>query len=92
MSVVDWASKPEPWRWIGPQFRRECEVIARSTPLPLPPWRQLAERRKRLGLTQIALGRNAGLAPAAICNAERGELSPNPKHLAALARLEADQR
>lgn len=28
-TVVDWASRPEPWNEIGPRFRAECEAIAR---------------------------------------------------------------
>lgn len=33
---IDWAAKPEPWRWIGPQFRRDCERIAAGE-YPKPP-------------------------------------------------------
>ena len=30
MTAIDWAKKPEPWRTIGPQFRAECEAIAKT--------------------------------------------------------------
>ena len=91
MSVIDWASKPEPWSWIGPQFRRECERIAKEDAVPLP-WRLLAARRKALGLSQRSLAVEAGVSDTIIGNAELGEYAPSPKHLAALYRLERERQ
>jgi len=28
--VIDWPAHPQPWRTIGPQFRAQCEAIARG--------------------------------------------------------------
>lgn len=89
MSVIDWSAKPEPWCWIGEQFRRECEQIADGSDVALLPWRALRERRKRLGLTQQQLADIAGLnIQRQIAHAELGERRPHPRHLAALAEAE----
>lgn len=35
-TAIDWSQKPEPWCWIGPQFKREVDAICNGT--PMPPW------------------------------------------------------
>ncbi len=36
MSVIDWSKKPEPWRWIGPEFVKwlERDKAKRVSPQP----------------------------------------------------------
>ena len=28
----DWAAAPQPWCWIGPEFREKCDRIVRAEP------------------------------------------------------------
>src|SRR5690349_18567427 len=78
---IDWSSKPEPWCWLGPQFRANCKRIANGKP-PLPDWRrpsrreteglELRDRRLALGLTQLQLSNKAGYDAPQISEAELG--------------------
>jgi len=45
--VIDWAAKPEPWRTIGPAFRKMCEDIA-AMPIAGPPSPALRARRREV--------------------------------------------
>ena len=51
--VIDWASRAQPWRTIGPAFRAECEAIAKA-PRPAVSPHVAAHRRaavaRRLGI------------------------------------------
>lgn len=94
-TVIDWASKPEPWCWIGPQFKREVEAIIEQRldlPVPTAPT-ALARRRHALGITQVELGALAGINSRRVSAIERGEIR-GPKHqllVAALDRLEGER-
>ncbi len=92
MTVADWASMPEPWSWIGPQFRRECEQIVAA---PATVAATVKARRLALGLTQSQLDIAAGYSGAAThaaCNVEQGTVGhPAKRILAALARVEAER-
>jgi len=99
MSVIDWSSRPEPWRWIGPQFRRDCERITGREPTAMPTRRaaaarSLAERREALGLTQMQFCAVVGLGICTISKAERDQATSRVVGLykAALDRLEAERR
>lgn len=56
---------------------------------------EITARRKALGITMSALGREAGMHPSTISSIESGHLNPYPgqveKLRAALERLEAAQ-
>lgn len=36
-TAIDWSQKPEPWSWIGPQFKREVNAICTGSPMPTWP-------------------------------------------------------
>jgi hypothetical protein len=97
---IDWSTRPEPWAWIGPQFRQECEKLAAGEPLPpREPRTDIERRRVNLGVTRTALGIEAGYNCDHGCNTvskiERGK-RVQPAILArvsaALDRLEAAAR
>lgn len=69
--VVDWSSRPEPWRSIGPEFREECEAIATGAARPSPAL-LLKQRREGLGLTQLQLSQIAKMHPQTVSRAECG--------------------
>ena len=54
---------------------------------------EIEERRKALGLSKAALGREAGLHPSTVCSIISGRLNPYPAQIekleAAFARLES---
>lgn len=74
MSVIDWATKPAPWCWIGPQLRAECEAIIADKRLPIArrtnEGGKLRDRRIALGLTQSALASAAKISLQSIKNVE----------------------
>lgn len=70
--VIDWSKRPEPWSWIGPQFRRECEEIAAAKVGPRP-HEALKRRREKLGLTQARVAQIAKMGQSHVSRAERGE-------------------
>lgn len=56
---IDWDAQPEPWRWIGPQFRRECEdIISRFDGATSR--RLVRDRRKSMGLSQDKVAEAVG--------------------------------
>jgi hypothetical protein len=91
--VIDWSTRPHPWTWIGPQFRRECEaIVGRPTTVAAT----VKARRLALGLTQMQLALAAGYpktsATHAAFNVEEGALGVQAQRiLAALDRLEAER-
>jgi hypothetical protein len=60
--VIDWAAHPEPWRTIGPAFRKMCEDIV-AAPLnrsPLANASSIGARRNRI---ERALGVKIEVSP-----------------------------
>jgi hypothetical protein len=45
--VIDWAAHPEPWRTIGPAFRKMCEDIV-AAPCAGPASPALQARRRNI--------------------------------------------
>jgi hypothetical protein len=98
-TVVDWSKKPEPWCWIGPQFRAECEAIVEGRPMPVAPKREtegdrLRQRRHALGFTQDQLGHLAGLHPKTVYVVESNRAGSDALcHVrSALDRAEAERQ
>lgn len=94
-TAIDWATRPEPWCWIGPQFRAEIEGIAEG-PKRMPGRADIMrQRRLALGLTATELGIAAGYprnrAANFVCRCETG--SHWVQRVAdTLDRLEAESR
>ena len=79
MSVIDWSTKPEPWRSMGPKFAAECRRIAggyRPTEPPIPDHvlagRRLQDYRLRARLRQADLAKISGYSEESISAVERG--------------------
>jgi hypothetical protein len=97
-TVIDWASKPEPWRRIGLAWAAECSLIAANFSSPPPEYSapvssELRRRRKVLGLSQGAIAKAAGVSTASVSNAELHKFAgwAPGKISDALDRLEAAQ-
>lgn len=87
MTAIDWATKPAPWCWIGPQLRRECEEIV-AQPL------SVRSRRMALGITQQELAEAAGYASnSQVGYIESGVVMSGPEKriCETLDRLEAER-
>ncbi len=102
---IDWSRKPEPWSRLGPQFRMECETIAKDciAPPPTKPFvftqkreegALLRSRRHALGLTQIEVGRKAGYGDTWVSDVENGKGSSEAADTIgeALTQLEAARK
>ncbi len=97
MSAVDWSGFREPFRRIGTDFARMLPALCRGDPVPPP--RQLlsppspesfewiAERRKKLGISQFELARLAKCDRTTISTYERGRCQPKPKMRERLAAI-----
>jgi hypothetical protein len=83
----DWASRPEPWNWIGPQFRAECERIGPRVEIKAPPrWKEIKRRREALGMSQLDLAREAKCRQPVLSNIELNR-GGNPSAAAATVRV-----
>lgn len=74
MTAIDWAAKPEPWRSIGPAFKRDVEKIVGYD-------RQHRARAERaLGGSPVDVGRggDAALDGAASNRSESDRPAPRP--------------
>ena len=93
-TAIDWSTRPEPFCWIGPQFRRECEAIAGK---PKTIAATVKARRAALGLSQAQLAVAAGYRETRqgkpVFAVEEGAIGISAQRiLAALDRLEAERR
>jgi predicted transcriptional regulator len=71
-TVVDWGSKPEPWRSIGPEFKAEVEAIA-STEEWVP---ALRRRIAAAGLTLSQAAEIAGISQPSLSQLPERKVPP----------------
>lgn len=45
-TAIDWATRPAPWCWIGPQLASECRLIAAGKSPEAPEFRPVKPQRK----------------------------------------------
>lgn len=93
----DWSRLPDPWRWIGPQFRREAvRISGKGFSLAERSWskdhgKKLRELRNARGATAASLAAVIGVHETIIQRWERGVLSPSKNHRAALRKILSEQ-
>lgn len=74
MSVVDWDSKPEPWRSLGKNWAEYCRFLAEGKPKPIklaplthqPGQWELTKERKGFGERLTNRRRSIGLSQDAL--------------------------
>lgn len=73
-SGIDWNTRPAPWCWIGPQFRKECIDIVNNNifVIGIHSSSYLIQRRKNANITQKYLAKLIGCHETHIYHIESG--------------------